>query len=209
MDKSAYHHGELPQTLMGLALEHIAAHGTEKLSLRALAREAGVSPTAPYRHFATKQSLLAELATQGFSDLRRRIQKAVAGEGDSRERFVQMGVAYLDFAIENPTVYHLMFGAVLGDFSEYQQLADAGEASFAEMQNMLQQLADDTHMSYDMAMLSGVVWSGVHGMASLLLNKLDGAEKGSVSGPQQSLAAMAKDREMALRVLFGALLPQS
>ena len=57
---TTYHHGDLPETLMALALEHIAESGTEKLSLRALAREAGVSATAPYRHFPSKQCLLAE-----------------------------------------------------------------------------------------------------------------------------------------------------
>ena len=64
---------------MSLAIEHIAEEGTEKLSLRALAREAGVSATAPYRHFPTKKCLLAALATRGFDDLYERKVKVLYG----------------------------------------------------------------------------------------------------------------------------------
>ena len=80
--KRNYHHGELRQLLMDSALVHIAAHGTEKLSLRALAREANVSPAAPFRHFANKHALFAALATQGFQRLEERVR--VVGQSSLR-----------------------------------------------------------------------------------------------------------------------------
>ena len=66
---SRYHHGDLRTTLLRAAEAHIALEGTERLSLRALAREAGVSATAPYRHFDDRQALLVALATDGFDEL--------------------------------------------------------------------------------------------------------------------------------------------
>ena len=124
----AYHHGDLPATLMAMALERIAEEGTEKLSLRALAREAGVSPTAPYKHFPTKRCLLAALATQGFRALGEANGSVAVSGADLEDSFVRMGMAYIRFATGNPTAYQIMFGTVIEDFSEYPELAEAGGA---------------------------------------------------------------------------------
>ena len=107
-EKSSYHHGDLADVMMRLAVSHIAAQGTEKLSLRALAREAGVSQSAPYRHFPTKRCLLAAVATQGFNILHQKMLEAIAEEPSAAARFIAMGVAYVEFALAHPTHYHLM-----------------------------------------------------------------------------------------------------
>ena len=100
-----YHHGDLAETLMEAALTHIAANGTERLSLRALAREAGVSSTAPYRHFPSKRCLLAALATRGFRELKRSMSDAVDAATTLEERFAAMGRTYVNYAVANPTSY--------------------------------------------------------------------------------------------------------
>ena len=82
LGKGNYHHGELRQLLMDSALVHIASHGTEILSLRSLAREANVSPTAPFRHFANKHALFVALATEGFQRLEERVR--VVGQSSMR-----------------------------------------------------------------------------------------------------------------------------
>ncbi|MEM7004211.1 MAG: TetR/AcrR family transcriptional regulator [Pseudomonadota bacterium] len=103
-DTATYHHGELPATLMTLALEHIQAHGTEKLSLRALAREAGVSPTAPYRHFPSKQCLLAAIAAQGFQTLREEHLRTAAKGLAPEPRLQTMAMSYINFAQTSPSL---------------------------------------------------------------------------------------------------------
>ncbi len=205
--RAGYHHGELPETLMSLAIEHIAAHGTEKLSLRALAREAGVSPTAPYRHFPTKRCLLAALATQGFVRLREQTRAVVDSDLSVDDRFIGMGLAYLEFALQNPVAYQLMFGSILGDFSQYEMLRNASAACYEEVQRMLQQVIDDKGLTQNVDQLGGVVWSGVHGMASLLLNdRLQPATPDQeMSSPMRSVAALHADKESALRSMFANL----
>ena len=224
--RQGYHHGELPKVLMSLALSHIQEEGTEKLSLRALAREAGVSQTAPYRHFPTKKCLLAALATQGFTELTHRVRSATQLSLSVQDRFIAMGCAYVQFAIENPTAYHLMFGAVLGDFSEYDMLHNASSESYEHVLDMLQQLIDANDLDIELAHLGGVVWSGVHGMASLLLNKSSEnsafsksdppsdkpADESPAGGnkfgfsPRDSLIHVHADLQGSLRILFGHLL---
>jgi AcrR family transcriptional regulator len=201
--KDGYHHGELPDTLMKLALEHIAESGTEKLSLRALAREAGVSATAPYRHFPTKQCLLAALATRGFNELRARTQEAVNVDAPVEERFVRMGVAYIEFARNNPISYQIMFGSVLADFSAYDMLHTAANESYAVVLEQLQELIDRRKLDIDVSELGAIVWSGVHGMASLLLTKM---ESTADSRPMESVKTIAQDPERALRYMFSHLI---
>ena len=72
--RSKYHHGDLREVLLELAVEHIAAVGVERLSIRELARRAGVSATAPFRHFPDKLTLLGALALEGFTELANRMQ---------------------------------------------------------------------------------------------------------------------------------------
>lgn len=206
--KTGYHHGELPATLMSLALQHIEAHGTEKLSLRALAREAGVSPTAPYRHFPTKKCLLAALATQGFERLRERTEAVVESGADLDERFVGMGLAYVNFALDNPISYQLMFGSILGDFSEYDMLNTAAVSCYDEVQKMLQEVIDAKGLPQDVVQLGGVVWSGVHGMSSLLLNGKDQKSRNKQASPVASVAAMRADLEGSLRLMFAHIIAQ-
>ncbi|MCB1684347.1 MAG: helix-turn-helix transcriptional regulator, partial [Pseudomonadales bacterium] len=104
----SYHHGDLAVTLMDLALARISAEGTERLSLRGLAREAGVSPAAPYRHFPSKRCLLAALATRGFRELLSRVQAHERLSEDLEERLLNLGRAYIGFALDRPTTYQIM-----------------------------------------------------------------------------------------------------
>ncbi len=203
-DGAAYHHGELPATLMALALEHIEAHGTEKLSLRALAREAGVSPTAPYRHFATKQCLLAALATQGFERLGAITQEAAEGHTVAQERLVAMAVGYVNFAKDNPTAYQLMFGSVLGDFSEYTMLHHAANSAYALVESALKEVVREGELDLNEDRLGGVLWAFVHGMASLVISEIDTG--GSDSSPMRSLESLREDPEAAVKVMFRELL---
>lgn len=210
--KGNYHHGELRQVLMDLALVHIAAHGTEKLSLRALAREANVSPTAPFRHFANKHALFAALATDGFARLEARVR--VVGQSSLRldERLLAAAVTYIQFADENPVVYQLMFGSILGDFSDYEGLATAASNAYWELDKLLVEVVEVKQLPYDELVLGGLIWSAIHGFASLRLN-VSGQDSGQKSAPElrpaQALIAMNEDLEANLKIMIDGLLGQS
>ena len=210
--KGNYHHGELRQLLMDSALVHIAAHGTEKLSLRALAREANVSPTAPFRHFANKRALFAALATQGFQRLEERVR--VVGQSSSTidERLLAAALTYTEFADENPVAYQLMFGSILGDFSEFERLGAAASDAYGELDKLLVEVVEVKQLPYDELVLGGLIWSAIHGFASLRLN-VSGQDSGHKNAPElrprQALIAMSEGLEANLKIMIDGLLAQS
>src|SRR4051812_36803257 len=99
-----YHHGNLRPALLRAASKTLEKEGAGALSLRDLARRAGVSHNAPYRHFRDRDSLLAAIATEGF----RQLGDALRGRAGK-----EMGAAYVRFALEHPQQFRLMFGGVL------------------------------------------------------------------------------------------------
>ena len=196
---NGYRHGNLPQALMDLAVEHIARSGTEKLSLRALARELEVSPTAPYRHFASKQCLLAAIATQGFDELRKRNVAACNDALTMEERLVAMSIAYVEFGIENPVLYQLMFGSTLADFSDYEMLHNASQAAYEEVDATVKALIIERGLEANVDHLAGGAWAFVHGMSSLLASSID---LGEATRPMQALEAMREDSEVVIRLFM-------
>lgn len=199
----AYHHGDLPVALMDAAIRHISANGTEKLSLRALARECGVSPTAPYRHFPSKRCLLAALATRGFNQLAARCERSLDAEQDLPGQLLALGDAYIRFATENPTAYQLMFGSVIEDFSEYDMLANAAEASYAVVLGVLEKVAAQRpDLGMSAVELGSVVWSAVHGISSLRLFRLGANDGPNPRTPQQTLRTLQDHPLRALELLM-------
>jgi len=190
---------------MGLAIEAIKERGTEALSLRALAREAGVSATAPYRHFPSKRCLLADIATQGFENLTHSMRATLELNPVIEQRFIAMGVAYVDFAVANPVHYQLMFGAVIADFSEYARLNDAAQASYALLLKELTVIIEDRKLDVTPLELGGAEWSGVHGIASLITN---GSNRplDPQSAPDQSIKLLQEHTERSMQIMFAHLL---
>ncbi|WP_326555010.1 TetR/AcrR family transcriptional regulator [Micromonospora sp. NBC_01813] len=108
MGRSTYHHGDLAAALLAAGLDLLETEGADRLSLRAAARAAGVSPNAPYRHYADKDDLLAALACHGCDDLLDRIAH-VTGD-TAHERLIGMVQQGVRFARERPEVFRLMSG---------------------------------------------------------------------------------------------------
>jgi AcrR family transcriptional regulator len=124
-----YHHGNLRAALVDPALELVEREGAEALTLRAVARAAGVSPAAPYRHFTDKRALLAAVAEEGFRLMTTALRAGDAG-ADARARFRARGLAYVGFATRHPSHFRVMFGRELADRSGYPGLQDAARAAF-------------------------------------------------------------------------------
>jgi len=170
--KSHYHHGDLRQTLIREALLALESGDEESLSLRALAKAAGVSPNAPYRHFASRKELLAALAAEGFALFADRIEEAGDKTGPALERLVALGEAYVSFAVGHPALYHLMFSP-LGYSLESERCALQSARAFGLLMEALAQAqAEGYHPETPLENLAIAYWSQIHGSSSMTIDRL-------------------------------------
>src|SRR3954469_22003899 len=121
-----YHHGDLRRALIDAARRILEAEGPAALSLRAVAREAGVSPAAPYHHFKDKVELLEAVAHEGWDELDVALSTARASTEDPRARMTNLGVAYVCFARDNPALYRVMYDRSRDKDALPDQLKDDG-----------------------------------------------------------------------------------
>jgi len=164
--RQPYHHGELRPALIRSARALLEEEGLEALSLRAVARRAGVSRQAPYHHFADKHALLAAVATEGFRELAATSLARMQQAPDARARLNASGVAYVVFAAANPSLFQLMFGGLGGRFNQDEALNAARKDAFAVIRAAS---ADVPAVSRGTPDLSAVAaWAFVHGLAELL-----------------------------------------
>jgi AcrR family transcriptional regulator len=159
----AYHHGDLPAALIAAARELLAEDGTEALSLRAVARRAGVSAMAPYRHFADKEALLAAVAADGFREFTTALA-AADGSVPADRALLEQGVAYVRFACAQPALFRLMFGPPRhGTHPVLKRDQDQTHSVLAA------RVAAETPAPLrESRMLA--CWSVVHGLASLIID---------------------------------------
>ena len=114
MTTRPFHHGNLLAVLLEQAEAMLRADGIDGLSLRELARQAGVSHGAPRSHFIDRQALLDALAERGFTRLTEDVRSALGGRASLHARFVRVARAYVDFAVEDAALMELMFQAKTG-----------------------------------------------------------------------------------------------
>ena len=166
-----YHHGDLRPALLRAAARLLRDGGTDALTLRALAEAVGVSRTAPYRHFKDKADLLVAVAAEGFERLRDTLHAVEPADLDGLEPFEAMGVAYIQFAVENPAHYRLMYGREALVRREIPVLQSAADAIFDEVVALIATLqASGNLRTDDPEALAYVAWATVHGLASLLVD---------------------------------------
>lgn len=166
----SYHHGNLRAELLESALEQLAGSDSRQLSLRALARRLGVSQTAPYRHFADKESLLAAMAAEGYRRLLLELQQAERSAGASCEdQLAALGRTYVEYAARNTSIFKLMFGPIVQPAEKYPELRSASRETFAAVQQIIQKGIDEGLFTQteDVRYLTNVAWASIHGMAML------------------------------------------
>ncbi|KUI32917.1 TetR family transcriptional regulator [Mycobacterium sp. IS-1742] len=167
MAKSSYHHGDLKSAILAQAAELVAERGADGVSLRELARAAGVSHAAPAHHFTDRRGLFTALAAQGW----RMLAEALAGSGPD---FLHAASAYVHFALDHPGHYEVMFDKSLIDEADVE-LREAKAAAGAELSRGVGTLTDARSRSDpDAAALAA--WSLVHGFVMLRLNDLIATE---------------------------------
>ena len=169
MTKPAYHHGDLPLQAQNLALETLRAQGDAAISLRALAKQLGVSAPALYRHFSDRNTMLAELAIGGFEALTARLR--AVDQKTPRKALIEIGLVYVNFAQEEPNLYRLMFGGRVLPLGVHPRLDAAGKSAFKVLENTV---ANARQLGYlkpsPVSLITAAAWSLVHGLSQLTID---------------------------------------
>ena len=172
-EDTPYHHGDLHDALLKAAERVLERDGLTGLTLRAVAREAGVSHAAPTHHFGDLTGLLSELAAIGFRQFGAAMAAAGAAAPMGPEKGVASAKAYVNFAQAHPGMYSLMFRSSRLDYSR-PSLHEASEASFAGLTRGVgasrQEQISKESLSLDQAAAIARAWSMVHGFTMLLLD---------------------------------------
>jgi len=160
--KAPYHHGDLRSALLTAAEAELAERGIEAFSLRSVAKRAGVSHAAPAHHFGDVKGLLTALAAEGFRRFlaAQSAREAVAAP-DPASQLVAAGLGYIDFAMQRPALFRLLWGSEWPDFKN----ADLSQAALASYQHLVDQVsaAGGRTVADESAM-----WAIAHGLADLL-----------------------------------------
>ena len=182
-----YHHGDLRRAIVKAALDILRETQSLEFSLRELARRAGVSHNAPYKHFADKRELLAAVSAAGFEMLTKRMAHKPTGLRNSREHLFAMLRAYIDHGVENPALYNLMFGGYLSGPDRSRPAIELAEAEKTKALLAGVIVAGGLgrgipNTSRNERKIAGAIlacWSLVHGLTLLLADGLVGPRKKS------------------------------
>ncbi len=184
-----YHHGNLREALLEGAVRVIAEVGPAAFTLREVARRAGVSHNAPYRHFRDKDALLAAVAAQGFRELTQAMRDAGKLKSRALEKLKQSGLAYVAFAVRRPQHFTVMFDAPVCA-SKDPEYTQASEEAFNTLLNYIRNCQEEHQLPAGNTMERALyAWSLVHGIAKL-----------AVAGrlPFRTKAALLKFAEFAI-----------
>ena len=166
----SYHHGDLRQALLDATLALLEQNGPEGFTLRAAARQAGVTPSATYHHFKDKEDLVAAVAQEGFDLLRKKLKAAAQLPASPRERSRNVGVAYVLFAVEHPTRFRVMLGyGVLTRPNAAAAAIEAMQTYRFVREILVAGLTEDSSEHPSDAEVLGW-WSVVHGLAFLAID---------------------------------------
>jgi len=172
--KSAYHHGDLRQQLVNATRMLVEELGADGFSVSEACRRAGVSTAAPYRHFPDRQAMLTAVAEQGMHVLADRFEAVVTDAAarqanGSCESIAAIGLAYVEFAIEQPGVFRLMFG-VAEDDSERVAVKEQGFRCFNVILNEVATFLGKKAVDEEVRHTTFPLWTFVHGAAFLSID---------------------------------------
>jgi AcrR family transcriptional regulator len=170
-----YHHGDLRSALIQSGLELLETEGLEALTLRGVARAAGVSQAAPYRHFADRRALVAAVAEEGFRRLQEAMLTAIQS-AQGRLGLKQIAIAYVRFGHENPALYRIMFGPEVAVTDDLASLHTTASAVLDFVKHGVASLqAAGLVGPGDAGVIATALWSMLHGLVML---SLDGQTRG-------------------------------
>jgi AcrR family transcriptional regulator len=165
----SYHHGNLKQALLRASIGLLRKVGPSAFTLREVARQAGVSHSAPYRHFRNKQELLATLAAEGFDRLTTAMTRAAGSVTAPLDRLRLSGRGYVQFALRYPQHFAVMFDTP-GRFEQYPDAQAAGAQAFGTLVRYIEECqAEGVLPPGDSKAFALLAWSMVHGVAKLAI----------------------------------------
>ena len=174
-----FHDLDLKEACIQAAREVITEQGVEGLSLRDVARKLGVSHQAPYRHFPSRDHLLAAIMQRCFEDFANYLEQAT--QAHTSDALLGMGEAYMRYAAQNPLEYRLMFGTPWPEPATHPELVRHAVHAFDMLRNHLQQQLQHSAIATQSDMLALLaqaelqalfIWSALHGMASIQQSKV-------------------------------------
>jgi AcrR family transcriptional regulator len=165
--EKTYHHGDLRAACVRAAVELLEEGGESALSLRAVARRVGVSAAAPYRHYADREALVSAVAAVGYRELAERLMAAHPSPSTD-EQLTSVAIAYVQFALDRPAMFRIMFGEACDRDNDERVVATAAVSRY------VRELVARSFPDADADALATAVWALVHGLAFLHLDgKLD------------------------------------
>jgi len=165
-----YHHGDLRTALVDAARILLERDGSHEVSLRAVARKAGVSQAAPYHHFIDKRALLAAVAAQGVRELNNDLMAVTTDLSTPLERLHALGVAYVVAATRNPALFSLAQGPEFADAVAPKELAEARSATFNILFETIAACLPHAGEAKQREAFAAA-WALVHGMAVLAIDR--------------------------------------
>jgi AcrR family transcriptional regulator len=188
--RDSYHHGNLREALIAAALLLIAERGPAGFAFAELARAAGVSPAAPYRHFRDRNAVLGEIARRGFERFTGDLERAwQGGRPDPLRALEACGRAYLDFARREPAMYAVMFESGLA-MEDEPGLLLAFDTAFAVLRRASEAACGTMTANRPPALMVALhVWSLAHGIASLFVERGERARRKLPMSPEELLEA--------------------
>lgn len=189
--KRPYHHGDLKNALLKAARQILEEESPATLSLREVARRAGVSHAAPYRHFPSHEALLAELAIEGFKELKADLQTSADQAKTGEDRLAGLGTAYIRFVSQRTMMARLMFGPQLPNRRLFPALTEAAD----DIEKTIGEILQDPAFGLS-------VWAAIHGLAMLVLeNVVDLGQRGpNIEGsPEQTVSLLRNLASISLK----------
>jgi AcrR family transcriptional regulator len=161
-----YHHGDLRRALVDAARRILEAEGPTALSLRAVAREAGVSPAAPYHHFKDKAELLDAVAEEGW-DLLDQAMAHAREAAEPQDKLSALGIAYVCFARENPALYRVMYDAARDKEALPEHMQEREDSAYCKVRDTMIELGADPAAEIELELATTAAWCAGHGLAEM------------------------------------------
>jgi AcrR family transcriptional regulator len=161
-----YHHGDLRRALVDAARRILEAEGPSALSLRAVAREAGVSPAAPYHHFKDKAELLDAVAQEGWQTLHQQMRDAKAST-HGLAQLTALGLSYVCFARDNPALYRVMYDAARDKEMLPVEMQNGDESAYCLVRDTMIENGADPAQESHLELATIAAWCAGHGLAEM------------------------------------------
>jgi AcrR family transcriptional regulator len=171
MPSKKYHHGDLENALIRAGIEILSKEGVGGLSLRKVAKRAGVSHSAPYAHFKDRQALIAAISTEGFKQLYAELDAAIAPyDANPKQQLIEGAWAYVQFALNNADTFKIMFSGVLEKEKEYPSFVETSRKTFERVVEIVRACQDAGVLrSAPPELMTVSVWGQVYGVIALAL----------------------------------------